>query len=126
MLRYTQKRSASGLEVRFLRLFDGLLLMKRQVQFQSDGISIVTRIFGVPINHKWFDRSQIYGFGYAVHGHSHARLLQFNYAGEGEIVLAKDVLQVEVTAFLKHLYQEGFHYNTSWQRPLKDFGFTVE
>ena len=125
MLRYTEKRTPNGLEVRFLRLFDGLWPVKRLVQFQSDGISIVTRILGVPIDRKWFDLSRIYGFGYAVNGHSHARVLQLNYAGEGEIVLANYVLEGEAAAFLKHLHQEGFDYNISWERPLKGFGAIV-
>ena len=123
MLRYTEKHTARGLEVRFLRLFDGLRLVKRHVQFQSDGVSIVTRILGVPVDRKWFDRSRIYGFGYAVSGHGHAQMLQFNYAGEGQIVLANYVREGDVSAFLKHLHKEGFDYNTSWERPLKGSGF---
>jgi hypothetical protein len=67
---------------------------------------------------KWFDRSRIYGFGYAVGGHSHEQMIQFNYAGEGQIVLASDVQKGEVAAFLTHLHQKGFDYNISWQRPL--------
>ena len=112
----------AGLEVRFLRLFDGLQLVKKRIQFQSDGVSIATRILGVQIGRKWFDRSRIYGFGYAVNGHSHAQMMQFNHAGEGQIVLANNVQKGEVAAFLKHLHQEGLDYNTSWERPLKGSG----
>lgn len=99
--------------------------MKRRVQFQSDGVSIVTRILGVPIDRKWFDRSRIYGFGYAVDGHGHTKSLQFSYMGEGQIVLAKYVQKGEVAAFLKHLHQEGFDYNASWQLPLKVSGVII-
>jgi hypothetical protein len=117
MLRYREKRTTDGLEVRFLRLFDALRPIKSRVQFQSDGISIVTRILGVPIHRKWFDRSLIYGFGHSTNGHSRSQLLQFNYAGEAQIVFANFVLEGEVAAFLRHLHEEGFNYNTSWERP---------
>ena len=125
MLRYTEKHTASGLEVRFLRLFEGLRPVKRSVQFQQKGISIVTRIVGVQTDRKWFDRSRIYGFGYAANGHSHAQMMQFNYVGEGQIVLANYVQETEVAAFLRHLHQEGFDYNTSWQLPLLGTGFVA-
>jgi hypothetical protein len=88
-----------------------------RVQFQSDGISIVTRVLGIPIGRKWFDPSLIYGFGYAVEGHGNARLLQFNCMGNGQIVLANDVQEGETMAFLRHLHEEGFDYNTSWNLP---------
>jgi hypothetical protein len=91
--------------------------VKRRVQFQPSGISIVTRILGVPISCKWFDQSRIYGFGYAVDGHGHAQSLQFNYVGEGQIILANHVQKGEAAAFLKHLHQEGFDYNTCWELP---------
>jgi len=106
MLRYTEKRTANGLKVRFFRLFDGLRLVKRRIHFQSNGLSMTTCILGLPIGTKWFDRSRIYGFGYAVNGHSNEKMMQFNYAGEGQIVLAKYVQESEVTAFLRHLQQE--------------------
>jgi len=125
MLRYTEKRTATGLEVTFLRLFDGLRLGQTQVQFQSDGVSIVTRILGVPIDRKWFDRSNIYGFGYATNGHSRQEFLQFNYAGEGQIVLASYVQEREAAAFLRHLHQEGFDFNTSWDLPVKRSGVII-
>ena len=125
MLRYTEKRTASGLEVRFFGLFDGLRLVKRRVEFQSSGVSIVTRILGFPIHRNWFDRSYIYGFGYAVDGHGHSQMLQFNYAGEGQIILASHVRKEEVAAFLRHLYQSGFRYNESWERPLRGPGVIV-
>jgi hypothetical protein len=125
MLRYREKRIASGLEVRFLRLFDGLRLVKRWVQFQPGGVSIVIRILGFSVHHRWFDRSYIYGFGYAVGGHSRAQMLQFNYPGEGQIVLANYVRKEEVAAFLRHLDQEGFGYNSHWERPLKGPGVIV-
>lgn len=125
MLRYTEKRTASGLEVRFLRLFDGLRPVRRRVQFQSGGVSIVTRILGLPIHRNWFDRSYIYGFGYAVDGHGHSQTLQFNYVGEGQIILANHVRKEEVAAFLRYLYQAGFRYNESWERPLRGPGVIV-
>jgi hypothetical protein len=126
MLRYKEKRTTNGLEIRFLRLFDALRPVKNRVQFQSDGISIVIRILGIPIHRKWFDRSRIYGFGHAVNGHSREEFLQFNYAGEGQIVLASFVQEGEAAAFLRHLHEEGFDYNTSWERPLKGSGVIFE
>jgi hypothetical protein len=128
MLRYKEKRTASGLEVRFLRLFESLRLTKKRFQFQSGGVSMVTRILGFPIHRKWFDQSYIYGFGYAVDGHGHSQMLQFNYAGEGQIMLANHVGKEgkeEVAAFLRHLDQEGFHYNTAWDRPPRRSGVIV-
>jgi len=112
------------LEVRFLRLFEPLRPVKRRVEFQSDGISIESRILGIPIDCEWFDRSRIYGFGYAVEGHGNSRLLQFNCMGEGQIVLASHVQEGEAAAFLRHLREEGFDYNTSWERPMKGSGPT--
>jgi hypothetical protein len=117
MLRYTTKRTVYGLEVRFLRLFEGLRFVKRRVHFRADGICIVTGVIGIQTGRKWFDRSQIYGFGYAVSGHGHARALQFNCAGEGQIVLANYVQEAEVAAFLQDLHQEGLDYNASWEMP---------
>ena len=52
-------------------------------------------------------------------------MMQFNYAGEGKVVLANGALEGEVTAFLRHLHQEGFEYNKSWQRPLKGSGLIL-
>jgi hypothetical protein len=125
MLRYTEKRTTTGLEVRFLRLFDGLCLVKRWVQFQTAGVCFVTRVFGFPVRRKWFDRSYIYGFGYAVDGHGRTQMLQFNYAGEGQIVLASHVRKEDVAAFLMHLDEEGFGYNRSWERPPRGRGVIV-
>jgi len=125
MLRYTEKRTASGLEVRFIGLFEGLRFVRQRVLFQKSGVSIVTRMFGIPINRTWFDRSYIYGFGYGVNGHGHAEMLQFNYAGQGQIILANDVRKEEVAAFLTHLYQEGFSYNKTWERPLRGPGIIL-
>ncbi len=122
MLRYTEKRTASGLEVRFIPLFDWLRPVKTWVQFQADGVSIATRVLGVPIRRKWFDGSRIYGFGYAVDGHGHAQMMQFNFVGEGQIILASYVQEGEALAFLTHLHQEGFDYNRSWRLPLKGSG----
>ena len=122
MLRYTERRKESELEVRFFRLFEALRLVKKWAQFQSGGIFIVTRVIGVQVDRKWFDRSYIYGFGYGVNGHGRAQMLQFNYSGEGQIVLADNVQKGDVEAFLKHLHQEGFDYNPSWQRPTRSFG----
>jgi len=113
------------LEVRFLRLFEGVRLVKRRVQFQTGGVSIVTRILGFPIHRKWFDRSYIYGFGYAVDGHGHTQMLQFNYPGDGQIVLSNQVQKEDVAAFLRHLDQEGFGYNKSWERPVRGPGVIV-
>ena len=42
--------------------------------------------------------------------------------GEGQIVLAVYLQEGKVAAFFKHLYQEGFDYNTSWERPLGSGG----
>ena len=125
MLRYTEKLTTNGLEVRFLRLFEGLRLVSQSVQFQKAGISIVTRIFGFPIRRDWFDRSYIYGFGYTVHGQSRSQMLQFNYAGEGQIILASYVLKEEVAAFLRHLDQAGVRYNETWERPLRGPGIII-
>jgi hypothetical protein len=122
MLRYTEKRTTNGLEVRFFRLFEGLRLVKKWVRFELNGVSFVTRILGVSIGSTRFDRSKIYGFRYAVDGHGHAQMLQFNYAGEGQIVLANNVREGEVSAFLEHLRQEGFEYSKSWDRPQSGSG----
>jgi hypothetical protein len=117
MLRYKAKRTADGLDVRFYRLFEVLRLAQKWVQFRREGICIVTKIFGIPFDRKWFDRSQIYGFGYATHGHSHSQMLQFVHAGDGQVILAKNARKSEVASFMGLLHQEGLDYPQSWELP---------
>jgi hypothetical protein len=117
MLRYKAKRTPNGLDVRFYRLFDALRPAKKWVQFRQDGIWIVTRMFGIPLDRKWFDRSKIYGFGYATHGHSHSQMLQFVCMGEGQVVLAKNAQKGEVASFVALLQQDGLDYPQSWELP---------
>jgi hypothetical protein len=126
MLRYAAKRTSTGLELKFHRLFEGLRPVKTRVEFRSDGICIVRRIFGIPIGRKVFERSRIYGFGYAANGHSQSQMLQFNYAGEGQIILTNYVRESEAAAFLRFLHQEGVDYNTSWECPLKSSWLTTQ
>jgi len=45
--------------------------------------------------------------------------------GEGQIILANHVRKEEVAAFLRYLYQAGFRYNESWERPLRGPGVIV-
>ncbi len=109
--------------MRFYRLFEGLRPIKKWVQFRSDGLCIVTRILGIPVNQTWYDRSQIYGFGYAANGHSGAEMLQFCYAGDGQVILARYVKEYEVKAFLDYLHREGFAYEASRNRPAVSLGY---
>jgi len=85
----------------------------------------VTLILGIPVSRSWYNRSQIYGFGYATNGHSGAEMLQFCYAGDGQVILARYVKKSEVKAFLEYLHREDFEYEASWKRPIVSFGYTA-